>query len=227
MLPIAALSFLLCLAVTVTTAVVCPNLKTAANFAIVAHSGVTNVASSIITGNIAVYPNASVTGFVPDIIPDCPALATPAAQQAQIDATAAYTYSKSLPYTEDLTGTDLAGQTLTPGVYKFSSTAEISAGGTLTLNGTGIYIFQVGSDITTGANAKIVLTGGAKAGCIYWQVGSSVTHGADSIFVGNILAYASVTYGAGVTQVGSVYAQTGDVTLIDDTVTIQAKCNAC
>jgi hypothetical protein len=227
MLPIAALSFLLCLAVTAATAAVCPNLKTAANFAIVAYSGVTNVASTVITGNVAVYPIASVTGFLPGTITTCPALATPAAGQAQTDATAAYTYCKGLPYTKDLTTTPLAGLTLTPGVYKFASTAILAAGGVLTLNGKGIYIFQVGSAITTGAGAKIVVKGGATAGCIYWQVGSSVTHGASSTFLGNILAYASVTFGSSVTYDGSIYAQTGDVTLIADTVTIQPKCNAC
>jgi hypothetical protein len=188
---------------------------------------VTNVASTVITGNVAVYPIASVTGFLPGTITTCPALATPAAEQAQTDATSAYTYCKGLPYTKALTGIDLAGKTLTPGVYKFASTAGIAAAGVLTFNGKGIYIFQVGSAITTGAGAKMVLTNGATAGCIFWQVGSSVTHGAASTFLGNILAYASVTFGPSVTYKGSIYAQTGDVTLIADTITIQAKCNAC
>jgi hypothetical protein len=126
-----------------------------------------------------------------------------------------------------LSGINLAGQTLATGVYKFTSTAGISAAGISTLNGTGIYIFQVGSAITTGAGAKIVLTGGTKAGCIYWQVGSSGTHGASSTFIGNILAYASVTFRSSVTYEGSVYAQTGDVTLIDDAITHMPKCTAC
>jgi hypothetical protein len=103
----------------------------------------------------------------------------------------------------------------------------IAAGGTLTLHGAGTYIFQVGSAITTGAAAKVVLTGGANAGCVFWQVGSSVTHGALSTFVGNILAYASVTFGSGVTYQGSVFAQTGDVTLINDAITQAPKCNVC
>jgi hypothetical protein len=165
-----------------------------------------------------------VTGFPPGNATGGIEVATTAAKQAQLDETSAYTYCKGLSYTKLLTGTDLAGQTLAPGVYKFASTAAIAAGGTLTLNGTGVYIFQVGSGITTGAGCQIVLKGGAKAGCIFWQVGSSVTHGASSTFIGTILAYASVTFGAGVTYEGSVFAQTGTITLSDDTITQQPSC---
>jgi len=202
-------------------------LGSAAAYAVVAYSGVTNTGPSVITGELASYPIASVTGFPPGIITGGTQLGTPAAKQAQTDETAAYTYCKGVTPTESLTGIDLAGKTLAPGVYNFASTAGISAAGILTLNGAGIYIFQVGSAITTGAGAKILLTGGATAGCIFWQVGSSVTHGASSTFVGTILAYASVTFGASVTYKGSVYAQTGDVTLIDDAITYQGTCNLC
>jgi hypothetical protein len=112
-------------------------------------------------------------------------------------------------------------------VYNFASTALFPAGAILTLSGKGIYIFQVGSAIITGTGVQIVVKNGATAGCIFWQVGSSVSHGLGSTFLGNILAYASVTFLSGVTYKGSVYAQTGDVTLIDDTITKQPCCNAC
>jgi type VI secretion system secreted protein VgrG len=227
MLSTAALSVLLCLAVSAANATPCPNLGTAANYAVVAYAGVTNTGNSVIQGNLAVYPIASVTGFPPGTITGSKDLATPAAKQAQIDQTAAYTYCKSQAYTEDLTGTNLAGLTLTPGVYKFSSTAAITAAGILTFKGKGVYIFQVGSAITTGAGAQMVLKDGATAACIFWQVGSSVTHGASSTFLGHILAYASVTFGSDVTYTGSVYAQTGDVTLIDDTIIHRGNCAAC
>jgi len=232
MLSSTILSVLLCIAVTTANPIVCPNLRSAANFAVVAYAGITNAhvppnTASVIAGSVAVFPIASVTGFPPGVITGTTQLANAAAKQAQTDATTAYTYCKSVPYTRTLTGIALAGQTLTPGVYKFASTAAISAAGTLTLNGAGIYIFQVGSAITTGAGAKIVLENGATAGCIFWQVGSSVTLGASSTFIGNILAYASVTFGATVTYQGSVYTQTGDVTLIDDTITSQSVCNLC
>jgi type VI secretion system secreted protein VgrG len=196
---------------------------------------VTNTGASVVTGNLAVFPIASVTGFPPGTISGTTQLATAAAMQAHVDSTMAYNYLKSLTPTKDLTGIDLAGETLTPGVYNFDSTGGISAAGTLTLSGAGVYVFQVGSAITTGANTFvslangantiIALKNGAKAGCIFWQVGSSVTLGASSTFLGNILAYASVTFGADVTYKGSVFAQTGDVTLIDDIIAHQASCS--
>jgi hypothetical protein len=226
MSPIAALIILLGLSVTA-NAKHCPNLGTAANFTVLSYSGVTNVGFSVITGNLGVYAIPSVTAFGPGIVTGGIQLATPATKKAQTDEAVAYTFCKSLSPTKVLSGVDLAGQTLAPGVYSFASTAMISAGGTLTLKGAGTYIFQVGSAITTGANTKVVVTGGATAGCVFWQVGSSVTHGASGTFLGTILAYASVTFGSGVTYIGSMYAQTGDVTLIDDAITQAPRCNVC
>jgi hypothetical protein len=223
MSPIAALIILLGLAVTA-NANNCPNLRTAANFAVVAYSGVTNTGNTVITGNLGVYVIPSVTGFGPGKVSGGIQLATAAAKQAEVDATAAYAYCKGLTPTKVLTNGDLAGQTLTPGVYSIGAIATIAAGGTLTLHGSGTYIFQVGSALITGTGSKIVVTGGAKAGCVFWQVGSSVTPGASSTFLGNILAYASVTFLTSVTYNGAIYAQTGDVTLIDDTITQAPSC---
>uniref|UniRef100_A0AAU7VF11 Ice-binding family protein n=1 Tax=Adineta environmental sample TaxID=1193592 RepID=A0AAU7VF11_9BILA len=218
-----AIIVVLCLAITAIGAEVCPNLGSAANFTLLAASTITNTGLSVITGNVGVYPGTAVTGFPPGVVKQ--GIIQPGNAMAQNDVTTAYNTCKDAPFTKDLTGIDLAGLTLRPGVYKFSSTAAISAGGILTLKGEGIYIFQVGSAITTGANAKIVVRHGATAGCIYWQVGSSVTHGADSQFLGNILAYASVTFGNNVTYKGSVYARTAAITLIDDTITDRQSCN--
>jgi hypothetical protein len=223
MLSSAAFSVLLCLAITAVGATVCPNLGSAADFTLLAASTITNTGLSVITGNVGISPGTAITGFPPGVVKHGSLQGRNAA--AQNDVTTAFYTCLTAPFTRDLTGIDLAGLKLTPGVYKFSSTAGISAGGTLTLNGKGIYIFQVGSAITTGANIKILLKNGAKAGCIYWQVGSSVTHGANSLFRGNILAYASITFGSNVTYQGSVYARTAAITLIDDTITGMKSCN--
>jgi hypothetical protein len=240
MSPIIALSVLLCLAVTAaipvgcpgtTTAkpTACPDLGTAAKYAVVAGAGVTNTGLSVIKGKLAVSPIAvtAITGFPPGIITQGIESDPDDSAQAHTDAISAYTYCKSVPYTKDLTTTDLTTLTLVPGVYNFDSTAIIPADGIWTFNGAGVYIIQVGSAVTTGAGVQMVLKNGAKAGCVFWAVGSSVTHGASSTFIGNILAYASSTFGASVTYKGSVYTQTGDVTLIDDTITHQASCTTC
>ncbi len=203
---------------------VCPNMKTAARFAVIAGAGMTNTGLSVINGQVALSPTPALTGFPPGVISGTVDFNNAAAIQAETDCTSAYSYIQGLKPTSSLTGIDLGGKTLTPGTYNFASTAGISAGGILTLNGPGVYIFQVGSAITTGANSRIVLENGALAGCVYWQLGSSATFGASSLFLGNVLAYASATFGNAVTYDGTVCAHTGDVTLINNKINEQTGC---
>jgi hypothetical protein len=98
--------------------------------------------------------------------------------------------------------------------------------GDLTLDAQGdtnaVFIFQMGSTLTTTSGRQIVLTGGAQAANIVWQVGSSATLGTSSVFEGNILAYASITATTGATVQGRLLAQTGAVTLDANTITIPA-----
>jgi hypothetical protein len=215
---------LLCLALTAANPNVCPNMKTAAQYAVVAGAGMTNTGISVIGGKVALNPTPTLTGFPSGVTSGAIDFNNAAAIQAVTDCTSAYSYCKSVPFTVDLTGIDLAGKTLTPGTYKFASTAGISATGNLTLNGPGIYIFQVGSAIVTGANSRILLKNGALAGCVYWQVGSSATFSASSFFLGNVLAYASATFGNAVTYHGTVCAHTGSFTLINDNIRHQPRC---
>jgi hypothetical protein len=220
---------LLCMAVATTNANNCPTLGSAAQFTVIAASSVSNTGSTVINGNVAMSPSISLTGFtLPSVISGVIILGTGTALQAQKDAKTAYNYLKHAPTTAQMTGVDLAGKTLGPGVYKFNSAAGLSTpAGILTLNGAGTYIFQVGSALKTSADSQIQLINGAAAGCIFWQVGSSATLGQNSLFVGNILAYASVKFGNGITYHGSVYAQTAAVSFIAATVTPQSSCNMC
>jgi hypothetical protein len=196
---------------------------------VIAASSVSNTGSTTINGNLAISPSISLTGFnPPGVINGVTKLGNGVALQAQKDVTSAYTYLKSVPLTAQLTGVDLAGKTLGPGVYKFDSSSGIDTpAGILTLNGAGTYVFQIGSALKTSANSKIRLINGAQAGCIFWQVGSSATLGQNSLFVGNILAYASVKFANGVTCNGSVYARTAAVSFIAATVNGQSTCNVC
>jgi hypothetical protein len=226
-----SLSFrvLLFLAVATTDANICPHLRSAARFTVIAASSVSNTGSTTINGNLAISPSISLTGFdPPGVINGVTKLGNGVALQAQKDVTSAYNYLKSVPLTAQLTGVDLAGKTLGPGVYKFDSSAGIDTpAGILTLNGAGTYIFQIGSALKTSANSKIRVINGAQAGCIFWQVGSSATLGQNSLFVGTILAYASVRLANGITYNGSIYAQTAAISFIADTVTGQSSCNMC
>src|SRR6202048_626102 len=168
-----------------------PPLGTAASFGVLAGSAVTNTGSSVISGNVGVSPNNVVTGFPPGTvvggtIHENDGLAI----QAQLDDVAAFTALSGRPVTVNLTGQDLGGKTLTSGVYGFSTSAQLT--GTLTLDGQGnpnsVFIFNVGSTLTTASASRIVLINGAQGGNVFFRVGSSATLGSTTSFPGDILA---------------------------------------
>ncbi|CAF1458714.1 unnamed protein product [Didymodactylos carnosus] len=120
----------------------------------------------------------------------------------------------------------MAGLTLSPGVYKWDAAASLSLPlGILTLNGSGVYIFQIGSALSTSFGSRIILINGATPGCVFWQVGSSATLGSQSEFSGIIIAYASVVFSGGIHLFGSVFVLNAAVTLISDTINVQASCS--
>jgi len=185
-----------------------PPLGTAANFAILAKSTITNVPTSptAINGNLGLT-GTSVTGFTFStppglgVVTGVTHIADGTATTAQTDLANALVAAAGATPTRDLTGTDLGGLTLPPGVYHFSSTAALT--GILTLDGQGdtnpTFIFQIGSTLTTtlngGTSGNVLLTGGASPCNIYWQVVSSSTLGGET-FYGNVLAYSSITINA-------------------------------
>jgi hypothetical protein len=195
-------------------------LGAAAGFAILGASTVTNTGSSVITGNLGLYPGTSVTGFPPGTVTGTEYINDATAQAAQTSALSAFTTMQ----TEGLAGTTIAatldGQTLTPGAYQFTGGAAhlaASGAGNLTFNGAGTYILYTASTLTTGAGGTptMTLSGGATAANIFWIVGSSATinSGSPGTFQGNIIAQASITDTEGGTVNGSLIALTGAVTL--------------
>jgi hypothetical protein len=110
-------------------------------------------------------------------------------------------------------------------VYCFSSSAQLT--GRLTLNAQGnanaVFIFKMGSTLTTASASSVVLTNGGSAGNVFWQVGSSATLGTTTAFTGNILALASITVTTGVTVTGRTLARTGAVTLDSNAITAPAQ----
>ena len=113
------------------------------------------------------------------------------------------------------------GRTLTAGVY--TSTSSLAASGDVTLDAQGnsdaVFIFQIGSTLTTGSGSHVILANGAKACNVFWQVGSSATLGTNSEFKGNILALTSITITTGVNLEGRALARNGAVTLDSDVIT--------
>src|SRR6202022_32198 len=128
------------------------------------------------------------------------------AMQAQNDLTTAYNNIAATPCTVDLTGQNLGGLTLTPGVYCFSSSAQLT--GTLTLNALGnpnaLFIFKIGSTLTTASSSSVQVINPGSDCNVFWQVGSSATLGTGTSFVGNILALSSITLTTGATVSGRV-----------------------
>ncbi|MET0624700.1 MAG: ice-binding family protein [Pyrinomonadaceae bacterium] len=194
---------------------------TTTTYAVLAASAVTSSGLSVVNGDLGVSPGTALTGFPPGVITGATHLGDPVAAQAQADAHVEYNYLAGLTCDTDLTGQDLGGMTLTPGVYCFASSAQLT--GTLTLDAQGscdsLFVFQTGSTLTTSvASAVNVINNPCSANCrggsnVFWQVGSSATIGTGSQFVGNIVANISNTLNFGASVAGSVFALTGAVTL--------------
>jgi hypothetical protein len=200
-----------------------PSLGTADPFGVLAASTVTNTGPSTIGGNLGLYPGTSITGFPPGNVLGTIHDTDAVANGAQGDTTTAYNQAAGEAPDVVLPSANLTGLTLTPGVYKNASAVSLSTNGTLTLNGQGnpdsVFIFQVGSTLTTGTNSTISYTNGAQPCNVFWQVGSSATLGTGSLFVGTILADQSISVSDTVTVNGRLLASNGAVTLIDDTIT--------
>ena len=176
----------------------------------------TNTHSTTIYGDVGVSPGTEVTGFPPGTVTGGTIhLNDENAGLAQDAVTTAYNDLAAEPCTVDLTGQDLGGMTLTHGVYCFSSSAQLT--GQLTLNAEGsadaVFIFQIGSTLTTASSSSVLVTNGGVDCNVFWQVGSSATIGTGTVFVGNILALASITLTTGVDVSGRALASTGAVTM--------------
>jgi len=192
------------------------NLGSAANYGVLAGSTITNTGLTIVNGDLGLYPGTSVTGS--PTVNGAINVDNAFAEQAEADLASAYTAAHDLTPTFSNTNSQLGGQTLTPGVYNFGSSVDIT--GTLTLSGNGLFVFQVGTALTAEGNSQITLTNGAQADDVFWEIGSSATLiGASSTFDGTVLASASITVDAGATVNGDLLAESGAVTLDADNIT--------
>ncbi len=197
-----------------------PPLGTSRNFAVLGASTVTSTGASSLTGDVGLSPGTSVTGFPPGVLTGTIHAADAVAAQAQLDAHAAYTFLADETCTTDLTGTNLGGLTLTPGVYCFDMSAQLT--GTLILDATAdpnsVFVFKIGTTLTTASNSVVVVRGGLPCN-VFFQVGSSATIGTGTLFLGNIFALDSITITTGATSTGGSYALNGAVTLDTNAVT--------
>jgi hypothetical protein len=198
-------------------------LGTAAPFVVLASSTVTNTGPSVLNGDVGLSPGTSITGIPPAVVNGTVHTTDAVAAQAQADLTNAYGIAASLTPTATGLG-DLAGQSLTPGIY---AGGELSLTGALTLAGTAesVWVFQAASTLTIGSGAVVTVTGGASACNVFWQVGSSATLNPGAQFVGTVMADESITAQTAATITGRLLARTGAVTLDTNTITAPTGCS--
>ena len=189
-------------------------LGSAATFAVVAGTAVTNTGASVLSGDLGAD---TVTGFPPGTLSGKTHRGDAAAARAQADTATAYDDLAARGPAAPVAA-ELGGQTLAPGVH---SGGALGLTGTLTLDAGGdpaaVFVVRAASTLTTAAGSSVVLAGGASACNVFWQIGSSATLGADSQLAGSLLAKVSVTAGNHVTVAGRLLAQAA-VSLDADTV---------
>jgi len=204
-------------------------LGAASTFAVLGASTVTNVGGTAIVGDVGVSPGAAITGLSPSVVTggaihDDDALAS----QAHSDLVTAYGDITGEVATSDLTGTDLGGLTLTPGVYHFDTSAALT--GTLTLNAEGDpdarFDFQIGTTLIAAANSAVDIINDGQADNVYFQVGTSATLAAGTAFEGNILADQSITLASGASFLdGRALALNAAVTMSDNQIAVPQPAN--
>lgn len=208
------------------------DLGTAESFGILGASAVTNTGPTTVWGDLGVHPLDAVTGFDvpggPGTVAGTIHRGDATAGEAQAGARTAYN-ALTQPCDADLTGQDLGLQpTLTPGVYCFSSSAQLT--GALTLDAEGdpdaVFIFRVATALTTASDSSVVFTDDFATCNVFWQIGSAATLGTDTDFVGTLIADTeAITANTGATVVGRLLALTAAVTL-DSNVITQPLCPA-
>jgi hypothetical protein len=204
-----------------------PRLGTATSFAVLAAAGITNSGTTTITGDVGTYPTPAETGFASvTILSGTNHAADAVTQGARVDEVTAYNDLANQTPCTVLSGGALDGRNLVPGCYKFSSAAILNVDNTLTLNGFGVYVFQIGSDLTIGNGSRVLLTGDpAAVACgVYWQVTGSATIGtATPNFVGTLIAGSSISVNTNAVWTGralaGALAPSGAVTLLTNTIT--------
>ncbi len=208
------------------------DLGVAGNFAILSKTGITSVYKSSITGDIGTSPITGaamvidcgeVTGNVYSVDAAGPACITTSASMlttAISNMQTAYTDAagRKTPDFVNLGAGNIGGKTLTPGLYKFTSSVVIPTDIALAGGPDDVWIFQVSGNLDMSSAVRVTLSGGAQAKNIFWQVAGAVTFGTTSHFEGIILGQTGINLKTGASINGRLLAQTA-ATLQMNTVT--------
>ena len=211
---IGAAAFLAAILAGTTLGAASVNLGKAKSFAVLAGTTITNTGATTITGDVGLHPGKAATGFTTVTLNGAKHLGDAVALSAKNSLVTAYNDAAgATPVTN--VPTELGGTTLKAGVY---ASATLGLTGTLTLDGTGVFIFQAGSTLITAPNSKVSLINGASACNVYWQVGSSATLDTTTSFKGTIMALTSIALKTGATLQGRALARNGAVTMDHNTI---------
>jgi Ice-binding-like/Bacterial Ig-like domain len=209
------------------------NLGSAGSFAIMATASTTSTGPTVINGDVGLKPGTS-QEIPPAQLNGTIHINDPVITQAQADLLAAYNDAVSRSTNAQVLPGNMGGLTFTPGLWVNSTSVLLSGAGpanNVTLDAQGdpnaVFIFKMGSTLTTAPGSQVILAGGAKAGNIFWQVGSSATIDTTNIFKGNVLAAISITLKTGTVAEGRMFAgsdgtPSGGVVLDSNTVTVPA-----
>jgi len=188
-----------------------PNYGSIAPLSVLAGAAVSNAGETFIYGDVGTN---AITGFPPGVINGSIVNST-VDLNAQLNLGVIVTNASACPCSLTLSGQNLGGMTLFPGVYCFSSSASLT--GTLTLDAgndsSPFWIFNIQSTLITSTGASLNLINGASSCQVFWLIGSSGTFGTGTAFGGTVIAYASITFVKGSTLVGKLLAVTASVTL--------------
>jgi len=194
------------------------------NFVVIAGSSVTNTGGTNITGDLGLSPGTSIGGFPPGILNGTLHINDAMANQAKLDLVTAFNDAAARVATDMVTlSGNIGGLTLTPGLYKSTSSLAISSGD-VTFDALGntnaVFIIQIASALTTTPGRKVILSGGAQASNIFWQVSSSASFGTTSVMKGTVIALESITFDTGARLEGRALARNGNVTMDANTFII-------
>jgi hypothetical protein len=209
-------------------------MGSAGSFAILSKSGITNVPTSKITGNVGASPItgaaigvtcAQVSGTIYSVnaagplpcrvtAPSTLTTATKDQETAYLDAA-----GRTNPKATNLGAGQIGGLTLTPGLYKWTTGVGISKDVTLTGGANDVFIFQISGTLTQASATRVILAGGAQAKNVFWQTTGAVAIGTTAHSEGTILSKTMIAMNTGASTNGRLMAQTA-VTLQKNVVTI-------
>ena len=231
--PLADLAFVALFAVSTSAlAQTAPSLGSLTPFGVVSSTYTNTAAGTVINGNLCFTTGPAVAPVVTGTTGACPASA--GADQnlalATINGQACVSLGAgAITLNSVIIGANPPG-VIPPGCYSSGGAMNVTATTTVTLNGAGVYIFRPGGDLTTGANSRVILAGGACASDVFWAPVGATTIGANAAvsptptFVGTIFRGAaaglSITLGQFANLTGRALAFGSTVTTDANTISV-------